>query len=481
MSKLFSAVSLIALATGAAHAEATQQGAADLTAVFQTYLSAMPGVVNVVADGDAYAVTLDATPFIAMMPAEAGVSLTMSPLRMRMSDNGDGTWRVTNNEPVSFSMSAPGMMEMTAGFSGVSCDGTYDTAIKAFSQNACTLDGITMFQRVQDPMSGEQVTDMRADRVTFSSTGVAGAAGGVDIASEYTITNLVQDISQAMAPGEPPLPLTLTLAESRDRGTATGLRSEAVLAALAWVVANPSESAMLTNRLALRDILSGGLPLFERVAATGEGTGLRVDTPVGPFAMETFGYDVALNGAVEAGELHYVLRFGGITPPPGVVPPFAEPLLPKAAVIDLGVDSFDAAAAAQVLLGLFELAPGAEPGPEFEMNLMQAFMPDGSVDVFAGPGSISNDLYTLSWEGRMQAGPNMMVPTGTAKVTAQGYDAAMEALRAAPPEMVQELLPVMGMARGLAVSGPDGSLVWDIDATVPGTLKINGMDLMGMQ
>ncbi len=37
------------------------------------------------------------------------------------------------------------------------------------------------------------------------------------------------------------------------------------------------------------------------------------------------------------------------------------------------------------------------------------------------------------------------------------------------------------MARGLAKDQGDGTLVWEIDATQPGTFKVNGMDLMGMQ
>ena len=68
--KTFALLPLLLCSTAAfapaALAQATPQGAADLLATFQTYLGKTPGVVNVVADGDAYAVTLDAAPLIAM-------------------------------------------------------------------------------------------------------------------------------------------------------------------------------------------------------------------------------------------------------------------------------------------------------------------------------------------------------------------------------------------------------------------------------
>ena len=61
-------------------AEATDQGAADLLAVFQTYLGTTEGVVTVAVDGDAYQVTLDATPLLAQVPAEVGMTSTITPI-----------------------------------------------------------------------------------------------------------------------------------------------------------------------------------------------------------------------------------------------------------------------------------------------------------------------------------------------------------------------------------------------------------------
>jgi hypothetical protein len=303
----------------------------------------------------------------------------------------------------------------------------------------------------------------------------------VDSKLTYTSSGLTQRISEPMGAGMPPLDITFSLAESRDTATVTGMRNAALLASLAWVVANPNEGAMMANRTALRDILAGALPIWENIAATGTGSGVEIMTPVGPVTAASFGYDISMTGAVPDGKIAYGLRLDALALSPGMVPPFAEALIPQSVSMTFGVESYDGAAAAQKLLGLFDLAPGSAPGPEFEGELLQALLPDGSVDIVLSPGSVANATYTLTYEGRMQAGPNMMMPTGTAKITATGYDAAMAALDGAPDEVKMELLPAMGIARQFATEQADGSLVWDIDASVPGTLKVNGMDLMGMQ
>jgi hypothetical protein len=133
-----------------------------------------------------------------------------------------------------------------------------------------------------------------------------------------------------------------------------------------------------------------------------------------------------------------------------------------------------------VLVGLFDLAPGADPGPEFEGRLLQALLPDGTIDIVFPSGLLGNRTYEIEWEGRITAGP-MAMPTGSGRVTMTGFDATLGLVDGLPQEMKDQVLPVMGMARGIARVQDDGSLLWEIDATRPGTFKINGMDLMGMQ
>jgi hypothetical protein len=69
---------------------------------------------------------------------------------------------------------------------------------------------------------------------------------------------------------------------------------------------------------------------------------------------------------------------------------------------------------------------------------------------------------------------------GKATVTMTGMEAVMAALQAAPPEVGGQMVPMLGMAQGMASPGDAGALVWEIDASTPGTLLVNGTDLMAM-
>lgn len=477
--KHFAVLPFLLMST-AAFAQATPQGAADLTAVFQTYLGKTPGVVNVTADGDAYAITLDAGPLIALIPAEAGATMTATPIRMRATDNGDGTWAVAQDQSLSFTTSVAGALDMQVSIGSIICNGTYSAALKAFAQNDCTMTDMVVDQTVTDPAVGNQVTKQTVKELTLSTTSTAGANGGVDGTIAYAGKGIAQSMQVPTEPGAPPLPIEITADGYEAKGTTTGVRMDAILSAVAWAVENPSQDLMTAKKGELKTILQGGLPLFELIDATGSASNLNVLTPVGPIGVASLGFDVTMKGAVADGQFREAFRFSGITPPPGVLPPFAEPLLPQRFSIDFGVQSFDASAAAGLLLGLFDLAPGAEPGPEFEGQLMQALMPDGSVDIVLAPGEIANDIYSLQYQGAMTAGP-MSQPVGTATVTMVGLGEVMAVLDGAPQEMKDQILPILGVAQGLAKPGTDGALMWEIDASTPGSLLVNGLDLMGMQ
>lgn len=464
----------------AAWAQATPEGAATLTAVFQTYVGSVPGVVTVTPAGGDYLLKLDAAPLIAQVPAEANVALSVTPLEMTLTDKGDGTWIVTQDQPLSFALSSPGEIDMTVSLAALSCEGIFDTALMAMSANACEARDLAVTQTIVDPDTGTMDVAYTATSLTLETSAVAGARGGVDGTTAYTITGLDERFSLPMQPGAAPQPLRVTIADYSLEGTSTGFRPDAFLKLIAWLVAHPDEAAMMADRAGLKAILADGLPLFEEIVASSTGTGLVVETPIGPFSLSEVGIDVQLRGAMTDGLFREAIRFSGLTAPKGVLPPFAEPLIPERFGIDVTVQSFDAAAAVQLLIGLLDLPVGVEPGPEFEGAFLAALMPQGTVGIVLAPGEIGNAMYALEYQGEMTAGPSVM-PVGKGRITATGFDDAVAVLDGAPQEVKSEILPVMGIARGLARPGPDGQLVWEIDGSTPGTLLINGLDLMAMQ
>ena len=92
---------------------------------------------------------------------------------------------------------------------------------------------------------------------------------------------------------------------------------------------------------------------------------------------------------------------------------------------------------------------------------------------------MKNASYDLTWEGALRAGPATPMPTGGATVTLAGVDAILAALQSAPADISGQALPVLGMAQAMAQPGAEGQLVWEIDAATPGSLKVNGTEMMG--
>jgi len=87
-------------------APATTEGAAHLTEVLQRYLGKTEGVVTVTPEGKRYALTMDAAPLLALVPAEAA-TISVSAQHLTLTDQGGGMWAVTENERVSFTLDVP--------------------------------------------------------------------------------------------------------------------------------------------------------------------------------------------------------------------------------------------------------------------------------------------------------------------------------------------------------------------------------------
>lgn len=124
---------------------ATQAGADALIAVFQTYLGTSAGVVGVRPTGESYDVKLDFAALSAKLPDGKA---TISPIRMQLTDNGDGTWGVTQDQSFSLAISVPGKMDVAYDNANMSFAGTFDTALRAFSTATSDMTDMTVKQAV---------------------------------------------------------------------------------------------------------------------------------------------------------------------------------------------------------------------------------------------------------------------------------------------------------------------------------------------
>ena len=472
------AVLPLILTGSAALAGATEEEAAHLTEVFQTYLGATDGVVSVEIDGDDYALTLDAAPLMAAAAAQGG-SASLTPIEMTLTDNGDGTWGVALDQAVTLAFSMPGAADVKEEIASLKSEGVFDEALMSFTTAKGEMTGVKVTETVtaqgQPPIS----IDVAIASGTFATTGTAGSAGGVDSTVSLTMTGLTESFMTPAQNGMPSMPISITADSVSETGKIDGLRPDAFYKSLAWFVDHPDQESMKADKAAMKAILQDGLPLFGMMSVTGTVKNVAVTTPIGNVGIAEMGIGLDMNGVVADGKFREAITVSGLTLPEGVIPAWATSILPQKFSIDIQVTDFDAAAAANVAFGLFDLPDGTKPDPAFDAALQKALLPKGTVTIALNPGAVSGDGYELTYQGSMVAGPEMPVPTGKATITLTGIDKLQAALAAAPDDIKGQAMMGVGMAQGMAKPGENGSLVWEIDASTSGSLSVNGTPMMG--
>lgn len=470
-------VSFLALASAAQAAPATQEGAARLTASFQTYLGSTPGVVTVTPQGETYAVQLDAKPLAALLHADQG-KVETSPLIYTLTDNGDGTWHVTEDQPLNIKIDVPGKMSVAYTADRMVSDGIWDERLPGFAKQTATITnfGSTTVEFGPDGKSLSTSTQTTKE-MQIDTTGTAGATGGADVAVDYTANGVVQTMTLPSDPAAPPMTVEMTASGYVGSMKIGGLKSRDLLALAGWFVAHPSQEAIKTGQDELRGIATAALPVFGTLTGTMTANEVSVSTPAGPFGAASLDVTFDANGVVSAGRFREGIAVKGLTVPAGLVPDWAANLVPGEVGLDFTASGFDLDAPARMLLKSMDLTKPEAISPEVEAQLGALALPDGKIDITLSPGRAISPDYTLTYEGKMVAGPGV-APTGTARITAQGLDKVQEDLAKAPPEVSGQVAMPLAMAMGMA-KNENGTLIWDIDASTPGSLKVNGLDMMG--
>lgn len=480
MTRRFSLALSLALATSvpAGAAPATDAGAQKLTETFTTYLGAYSGIVTVTPQGETYEVKIDPTDLMAGLKAQ-GASASVLPVTLMLVDLGDGKWTVSQDGPFAIALQMPGLISFDLKAANQSWSGVYDERLKAFESSKGETIGLTMSEHVTQPDQPEMNVAYSIDKITQESRSTAGAGGGIDSAMTFGISGLKETFT---VPGSPQMPvptdITIQVESYVTDAKVTAMRSAELLDLWAWFVAHPDKTAVEANFDAMKDKLRDALPLFASVTSEGTMTNLTGTTPFGALSADSADITIEMNGVTADGRLRERIALAGLKLPTEVMPIWVPSLLPDAMTFDFTLDSFDLAAPAQILLDTMK--PGEKPSPEINAQLMQAFMPDGLVHLTVASTGISSDMYTLSVDSDLKAGPALPMPVGTAVIKATGLDAVMTALQSAPPEVSQQAIPGMMMARGLAKNdGPD-SYSWEVEMAEGGMISVNGMDMTAM-
>ena len=472
-------VLLVGTAHSPAWAAATAEEAARLTASFQAYLSDTPGVVAVAPEGTEYVVKIDFSPLLAKV-AGNGFSATIAPFQFHITDLGEGKWKYREDQPYAMSLTVPGAVEAKLVVDRVTADGVYDATNMGFEFFLAEFSNMAVDELVTNPNGQINVNyDIASWKMEYAATPVAD--GIVDGKYTSTLTDISEEISMPLMPGQPSMPFKVKMANGSQSGAFAGLRTRALTELLAWFVAHPSEDMIKANQKELKAVLASALPLWDSMTGTSTLDGLASETPVGPVSIATIGFDADMSGFSRNGKFREKLAFTGIAPPPGIVPPWAEGLIPHAFSIDFTLSDFDLATPAQLALDNLDLNREPPVSPEVEPQLLASLLPKGAVTLSLSASEIVSKLAAISYEGTFTFGP-AAAPMAKAVIRMKGMDEVIAALNAAPPEMgVGQMMPMVLMAKGLAKVEADGSLSWLIESTDGVSVTVNGVDPTKMQ
>lgn len=461
-------------------AAATPEGAAGLTALFQTYLGAAPGVVTVAPEGDAYGVKIDFTPLLAKLPA-SDAEASVSPLTFQLIDNGDDTWSMTQDQSFALSVKVPGQADLSLNIANITSAGVFDASLQAFSTSTTKLSDMQVKETVAPTMGQPTDVTYAIASASYDTTAAPGAKGGVDSTVSFSAEGFTETFSlPPMAEGAAPSTLTFRANDYTGSGLIEGLRPDAIYKLVAFFVAHPDKAAIAADQDMLKAIVTGGLPLFEHMSQSATMAGLTAETPVGRFSADTIDVQIEANGLVEKGLVREAFALKGLALPQGLVPDWATDLVPGDVSVDLALSRFDLDAPVRLFLQAADLTKNPPVGPETEQQLLAALLPDGVVDLTIAPGEATAPAFGLGYEGTLSFGPQSQAPAGHARLSLTGIDAIKSALSAAPADMSQQILPALAMAEGMSKPGDNGALLWEIEMTDQGHLLINGTDMSGM-
>ena len=172
---------LVSASTSALAAAASPEEAARLTSVFQTYLGQEPGVVTVTPAGDAYDVKLDFAPLIAKVK-KPNFSAAVSPVLMKLTDQGDGKWLVTQDSPLSYSAKVPGQLDMMVKIGALKSSAVFDQNLSTFITSTADIADVVVDETMTSPEATSMHVAYNVKAMHYETT--ATAAFPWDSASE---------------------------------------------------------------------------------------------------------------------------------------------------------------------------------------------------------------------------------------------------------------------------------------------------------
>lgn len=477
---LLAGAALCALTTGAAAKDlpATPEGAQKLNAFFSTYIGAAaagaPPTFTITPEGSDYLVALDVAALAAPLKS-AGVAYDPATLKYKLIEQDDGAWRLESADLPPLSLQTPKGSSKVA-VTGYKSQMVVDPAIAWWRSASGSADKASLHSHVEAGI--DESIDTGA--VQFSGSGEAAAEGAVSSAVQESAADVgfsftgTPKSDQAGAD-----PKTISIGAHLDKATVEasvdGVKPRRALDLWAFLVAHPTRDSLAANEPALKGLLSAMAANPLRLSETIGLQKIAVQIAQGSVVVDSA--KVRVGGATGApGAFEEHIAFDGLSLPPGIVPPLYRDLTPTSADIGFRASGFDVAAASAEAIADLRLAGDGPPlPPEARAKIWAKLVGAGPVTIEVPLSHIAAPRVDISIEGRVRYQDGR--PTGSFTVHMRDFDNTITALKGLGPAVERKIVPMLGLAKGLAKTEGDGALTWVGEIGADGVMKVNGLPL----
>ena len=465
---------LIAM-TGASAAPATSEQASAIKAAIERYVGGGTGGASPVAvtpENDHYSVAIDLKQAFHVLE-RFGFALDPATYAMSATPLEGGTWRVASSG-VPRITAKHGDNSYSVIVNNAKFEGVFDPDVLGFQTSSFAYDSMSI--AVVTPQGGTQTREINRGRQTSTGTTTGEGIASVQIAQHND--GFSQDVHlDVPGPNGAPGLLSLKSASETANLAVDDLHSRAITELWAFFVEHPDEEAIKASQTDLKNLLRKALPLFRQWSQGGSAEHLSIDSPFGAFTAEHIGGQFKTTGLVQDGKIEADLHYDGATIPTGLVPGWAEGLVPTTAALQQSFAGFHLDTVGQQVIDGLSFDTPDLLSTETVQKLRESVGPLERMVATLGPSHFESKDLKLDLDGEVRL--TKPLPDFSVNIRASGLDQALQNIqaRAEGDKNASQLIAVLVLAKGLGKAGTDGSLSWAVTKSGAGDVLINGLSL----
>ena len=417
------------------------------------------GLIVVEPDGDGYKVTWRLQPAIEAGGSPPGaLEIGEFSYHLKAEANGGWSWASDAFPRIAFdSKSDKGPSKGVFEPEGFALSGHFDPTAEPFLVNKLTLSGLKGDVTETDPTGVNHIQFEEQD-LSAETRAQSNAAGGVDVGTVHAVGKLSQTVTPPG--GEPGGDADVKVLASGSAGGAaiSGLRATEIGALWRALVAGANAGKAPDG---LAELVTAALPLWNDLGADVRLQEVSVGSAAGSAGLSSFGEKIKISGLSDEGRLEFGLDVDSLKLDSPMAPAWASQLNPLSLKLAVALTDRGVGEAARLALKDPKFGQSGDLSPETQAAINQAIKA-GDPKILLLPGRLTTPILDLAFEGSARV--DATTPSATFKISADSLDktlALATELGQSSPDLQSGVL-ALSLVKGLARTGADGRLEWDV-------------------